>query len=388
MTDNQSVEMELTVDELMKAIKGLTAQELFKVNKVVMAEIEKRAKSLKEKPSRKTGKVPTQFQKPQAWVSFVEEYARTNGWEEFIFSQKKKDGSVIETAIPGGEANEDGEFVIEGTISEKTPKGKKLTGTLPKTLSKIWWSPKEKTGSHPEIYEAFEEQYVPPVETETASESPSETTTSTKRTVEKKTLAEREAEKEAKKAQKEAEKEAKKEAKEAEKAEKAAQKEAQKEAMTALRDAIKSKSAEDLEAAIAAAEDSGIKSDNATLEKAKSMIDAVKAVPKTASTVKIVKTKPAAAPAPAPAAAKPAPAATKTVVKPVAPKPKEEAWVAPPDDGTVLPWTFKGQKYFRNAQDAVWRATDDGDVGDWVGLYDPAANKIDDTVEEPQFDDE
>lgn len=390
-------EAEMSVEDILKAIKSMESADVFKIEKACIAELEKRSKSGKgAKPVSEKKRAAPQLNKPKAWVAYTLNYATAYGWEEFVHSENdKKSGTIEETVIPAGVKNEDDEFVISGSITDKSPKGKKLILKYAMTLSKLWWSPKAKSGTHQEIYEAFEAQYVPPVESETASEAGSE---ESKTTVVRKTAAEREAEKAAKDAAKEAEKEAKKDAKEREKEAKAAAKEAQKEALALLKDAIKSKDKDQLDAAVAAAEEAGVKDDNASLTKAKEMKAALEAVPKSSpAAVKIVKTavpKPAAAAAPV--APKPAPAVEKASPKPAAaavkaaPKPKkeEEKWVAPPDDGTVLPWTFKGKKYFRNAQDAVWEADEKGEIGSWAGLYEPATNQIDDTVEEPQFDEE
>jgi len=67
-----------------------------------------------------------------------------------------------------------------------------------------------------------------------------------------------------------------------------------------------------------------------------------------------------------------------------APK-KVEEWTIP-NDGNVHPWTFKGVKYAVNYERHVWKMTEDEDLGDWVGLYVPEEDRIDETVPEPEYD--
>ena len=54
----------------------------------------------------------------------------------------------------------------------------------------------------------------------------------------------------------------------------------------------------------------------------------------------------------------------------------------------VHPWTYKGKKYLRNFDGETWTVGDDGGVGDWAGLYDAKADKLDSSAPEPVFDDE
>jgi hypothetical protein len=70
-------------------------------------------------------------------------------------------------------------------------------------------------------------------------------------------------------------------------------------------------------------------------------------------------------------------------VKPALKKPVV-AWSCPAD-GAVHPWTYKGMKYLRNSDHQVWREDADGGCGDWCGVYLIDEDRIDDTVEEPDF---
>jgi len=58
------------------------------------------------------------------------------------------------------------------------------------------------------------------------------------------------------------------------------------------------------------------------------------------------------------------------------------------DDGEVHPWDWKGKKLLRNFQNQVWARTDEGEAGDWFGVYDVQTNTIDASAEEPVFEDE
>jgi hypothetical protein len=93
------------------------------------------------------------------------------------------------------------------------------------------------------------------------------------------------------------------------------------------------------------------------------------------------------------AAAKPTPVkATATPVKAAAAKkpaaaPAKEEWTCP-SDGMVHAWPYKGKQYLRNSDNEVWLKGADGGCGEWQGIYLPAEDRIDDSVPEPEFDDE
>lgn len=383
--EEQTVSISIDVDDILAAVKALAADDLFKINAAVMAELKKRSKGLKEKEVSPKKRAAPQLDKSRKWVEFTEKYATAYGWEAFEVQEKKKDGTTIITEVAAGVENADGDWVIADT-------GKKLIRKQAMVLSKLWWSPKAKEGAHPEIYQAFEDQYVPPAVSETASEADSEVSGATKSTVVRKTSAEKLAEAEAKKAAKEeakAQKEAEKEAKK----EKAA---ALKEAMGKLREAIKAKNKSELEEAIAAAQEAGAKEEDKTLQKAIATLEAVEAVP--AKTTKVTITKAVAKPAPAAAAAtkpaqtavKPTPAAAKPLSAPKTKKAVEEvdSWEPPKNPSSVKGWTHKGTNYYRSGRNEVYEVDDNGEMGNWVGLYDPASNSIDTSAPEPEDDDD
>jgi hypothetical protein len=344
----------ITMEEVISSLKTFESAELFKLLKAVATETEKKTKltktTTKATTSKKAGSmpkgaVPPQLKKPRAWVEFTLKNALENGWESFTVLQKKKDketNTITEEQIemPGSTLH-NGAHIYEDSVNEKTPEGRQLIHKEAMSLSK-----QRKESGHPTFAE-FDSSYVD----ETDDDKSDAGSTASKRIVIKKTAAEKEAEAIQKKAAKEAEKEAAKAAKEAEKEAKKAEKEAEKEAAKAAKEAEK---------------------------------DAKKVEKK--PTVK----------APVPAAAVKKAAVASEVVVPI--KKKDEA-VAPkkkpvakieeiPSDGMVHPWTYKAKKYLRNADGETWTVGADGGVGEWAGLYDAKADKLDTSAPEPVFDDE
>jgi hypothetical protein len=90
---------------------------------------------------------------------------------------------------------------------------------------------------------------------------------------------------------------------------------------------------------------------------------------------KMVASSKAATPKPAPAVAK----------KPMVAK--KEAWDVP-DDNQLHPWTFRGKKYLRMYSGEIYESDESNGMGAWAGMWDAKAQKIDDSVEEPTYEDE
>jgi hypothetical protein len=336
-----------TVEEIIDAVKSLETNDLFKMSKAVTAEIERRAKSKggkaaapKKTGSMPKGQVPPQLRKPRAWVGYVLKDAQENGWTSYTVHQARKNKETgekeeEEIEMPGSEQNEDGQHVFEGSINEKTPKGKAFIHKDAMSLSKHYYTAKTKTGSRPDLYEAFEAAYVD--DDDTASQA----STSSDKVVVRITAADKEAEKERKVKEKEAEKERKVKEKEAEKERKAAEKEAEKERKAAEKAAAKGKEAK------------------STVVKA--------------ADVKVAK------------AAEPVPIATpppKAKATPAAPKKKKEEWTCPNDD-MVHEFVYEGKTYLRNFNGQIWEEND-GELGAWAGVWD--GKKIDTDAPEPQFE--
>ena len=368
-TPVEAVEM----DAILATLKTLEAADLFKVMKQALAAAEKRSTGVaprgkaaaKKTGSMPKGVVPPQLRKPRAWVDFTLQHALENGWESFTVFQTKKDketGEKIEEEIemPGSILHE-GAHVYEDSVTEKCPTGKQLIHKDAMSLSKQRWAPKDKKGTHEELYNEFLESYV---EEEAPEADDASTTSSTKKVVVRKTAAEKVAEAEAKKAEKEAEKAEKKAAKEAEKEAKKAEKEAEKEAKKAEKEAEKAAKKAEKEAAKKPASKAPVP--------AAAVKAAVKAPVKAATT---------------PVKAAPAAAVKAPVKKAAVAAPKKEEWTCPAD-GMVHPWPYKGKQYLRNSDNEVWLRGADGGCGEWQGVYLPAEERIDDSVPEPVFDDE
>lgn len=367
VTDSETESVaSVDMDSLVSQLKQLESADLFKVMKQALAEAEKRAKgttgratAAKKAGSMPKGVVPPQLRKPRAWVEFTLKHALENGWEPFTVYQTKKDketGEKMEEEIemPGSILHE-GAHVYADSVTEKNPAGKQLIQKDAMSLSKQRWAPKEKKGTHPELYAEFEASYVDELPADdTASE-----TSSTKKTVVRKTAAEKAAEAEEKKAQKEQEKAEKKAAKEAEKLAKKAEKDAEKEAKKAEKEAEKLAKKAEKEAAKKPA--------------SKSPVPAKVIAPAKAGSVASASTPAAVVKAPVKA-------------KPVA-APKAEEWSCPAD-GMVHPWPYKGKQYLRNSDNEVWLRAADGGLGEWQGIYNAAEDRIDDSAEEPVYEDE
>ena len=374
--------VEVQFECLLASLKQLEICDLIKIMKATVAEMEKRTKgtisrgktvvSLKKAGSMPKGVVPPQLRKPRAWVDFTLQNALENGWDTFTVFQTRKDkitGEKVDEEIdmPCSELYE-GAYVYKGSVTEKCPTGKQLIHKDAMSLSKQRWTPKEKTGTHPELYEEFELTYVEDVVEDDVS-----VTSSTKKTVIRKTVAEKTAEAEAKKAEKEVEKTAKKAEKEVEKAAKKAEKDAEKEAKKAEKEAEKAAKKAEKEAAKKPSIRMAIP------------IAAVKAVASVASVAPVVPVKAvvpvAAIKTVASDASVKAVAGMKARVKAV-----KDEWIAPVD-GMVKRWEFKGKTYLRNSENELWSQAADGGLGEWQGVYIIEEDRIDDSVEEPQYDD-
>ena len=362
------------VEAVLASLKTLETADLFKVLKQALAAAEKRstaaaprgkaAAAAKKAGSMPKGVVPPQLRKPRAWVDFTLHHALENGWESFTVFQTKKDketGEKIDEEIEmSASVLHEGAHVYNGSVTEKTPAGKQLIHKDAMSLSKQRWAPKDKKGTHPELYAEFEASYV-----EEEVDVPEAASVASSKVVVKMTSAEKTAAAEAKKAEKTALAAAKKEAKALETAAKKAEREAEKEAKKAEREAEKAAKKAEKEAA--------------KKPSAKAPVPAAA----------IKKAAPAKVPAKVPASAAVA-APVKAPVKkaPVAAvAPKKEEWSCPAD-GMVHPWPYKGKQYLRNADGEVWLKGADGGCGEWQGVYLAAEGRIDDSVAEPLFEDE
>lgn len=183
----------LTVDEILEQLKDRTAAELFKILKEATKYAEKASKNaaspkkgaalkkaatlkkdsdvpLSPEEAEKAAKRGAQLDKPRAWVTFVGEHARANGWSAFpakVTAKDKVTGEKTESIVemPASE-EQDGKHVF--------PDGKAFNHKHAMSLSKSYWVAKTKEGSRQDLYQAFERQYVAPVRGAAASAASSE----------------------------------------------------------------------------------------------------------------------------------------------------------------------------------------------------------------------
>lgn len=350
------VEVRADLDQLTTQLKELEIGDLFKVLKAALAEAEKKAKSgakvskkahpkvkvAKKAGSMPKGVVPPQLRKNRAWVKFTLMAAQTNGWESFTVHQTKLNKATgvteeEEITMPCSIVHE-GVHVYDGSVNEKKPKGKQFIPKDAMSLSSERWTPKVSAGSNEASYNEFLSSYVDePVEPKEKVE---------KVLIVRKTVAEKEAEKVSKALVTKTEKVQKAEQKEVEKQEMAEQKALAKAAVAAEKLAEKA-------------------------EKQKSVKPAKKEkVEKEVSTPTKVEPKKVASIPQAPMKNKAA---------------KGLVWSCP-SDGLVHPWSFKGLNYLRNYDNEVWRVGVDGGMGDWSGVYLVEEERLDDSVEEPEFE--
>ena len=153
-------ESKISPEEFINAIKGLNLQDLFKIQKVAMTEIEKRSKQKEPKAVKKSGSMPKGEQPPQLrmnceWVSYTLQDGLANGWESFTVSRKKTvDGvKTVEEIEMAESVVHEGSHIYKDSISEKDPNGRQLIHKDAMSLSKH-----RKESGHP-TYEAFMANY-------------------------------------------------------------------------------------------------------------------------------------------------------------------------------------------------------------------------------------
>jgi len=341
------------VECLQQQLKSLELSDLFKVMKATVAEMERKSKAAAKQPrpvtkekeakpkkagSQPKGAVPHQLRENKAWITFTLETAMKTGWESYVMHQSKKNKvtgeKVEEEIVMPCSMEHEGKHVYEGSVTEKKPNGQELTHGHAMSLAAAHWTKKTQTGTHRELYEKFLSNYKD--EPVIQKEKP------VKKEVVRKTAEEKEQEKEAKALKAAEEKEAK------------ALKVAEEKEAKAL-----AKQKEKDEAAAKKAE--------AKEEKQKKPSVVVKE-PSTP-----VKAKAVLLPS-APVKAKKAVASVASV-----------AWTCE-DDGLLHAFPFKGVEYLRNYANEVWRADEDGSMGEWCGVFLVKEDRIDDSVEEPTFE--
>jgi len=171
----------LTAQDILESIKSLSTADLLKVataaTTLAAKNVKKASKSVsaprkkgKKTASTKsdvsqsssdaspvTSKRGAQLVKPREWIVFVGNDARANGWPAFPAKVTTKDKLTgLKTSsmqeMPASEER-DGAHVF--------PDGKAFQHKHAMSLSKVYWTVKSQTGDRKDLYDAFEEQYVP-----------------------------------------------------------------------------------------------------------------------------------------------------------------------------------------------------------------------------------
>lgn len=367
LDEEQELELSVAVEFVLASLNGMSASEMMKIVKAVTSQLDKKIKSEEKKLAKVSQKAskgnprkgyrPPQLRKNVAWVEFVLKDALKNGWPEF----KVPDGDD-EITMPQS-VDSDGAWIYEDSITDETPEGRQIIRKEAMSLSKMY-----KT-SRTDLWQAFEAEFaqIPVPDDEKKSVEPVEE--KPKRVL---TLAEKEAERARLKAEKEAKAAADKAAAKVEK-------QRLKDELKAKQDAIKAKAKADALAAKAALSvpkkavkksTTPVKADNVTVDLAASASSS-----SSSSSTKST---------PLPTVAVMPKLTLKKKVTPAASAVPE--WSCPNDDG-VYPWSFKGRNYLRNFQNEVW-LSNNGSLGEWVGVYSPETKSIDSSVPEPEFDDE
>ncbi len=233
------------------------------------------------------------------------------------------------------------------------PGGKEMILTHAMSLSKQRWAPKAAEGTHEELYNEFLAEFETAAAA-AAAEAPEEEAPEwlVPPTIVRKTAEEKAAEVEAKKVEIEAKKAEKKAEREQAKAEAKAAKEAEKAA---------AKAAKVPKAAVPKAAVKPAPKPIAKAVEVKATGKEEATTPRMESPVKTPARKPATANA------------------------KPAVWSCPAD-GAVHPWAYKGMAYLRNSDNQVWKEDADGGCGDWCGVFLGGEDRIDDSVEEPDFE--
>ena len=160
MSESNESKSKISPEEFINAVKGLDLNDLFKIQKAAMTEIEKRSKQKEPKAVKKSGSMPKGEQPPQLrmnceWVSYTLQDGLANGWESFTVSRKKTvDGvkKVEDIEMPESVVHE-GSHIYKDSISEKDPNGRQLIHKDAMSLSKH-----RKESGHP-TYDIFMANY-------------------------------------------------------------------------------------------------------------------------------------------------------------------------------------------------------------------------------------
>lgn len=144
-------------EQLKAAVLQLETADLFKMEKQILAEIERRTKGATAGP-RVSRPMNEGCQKYQLWCQFVQAHGIKNGWEAFTYAKRCKMDGEMKTVEVDAEAGveHDGQFIHRDTVTKQKPHGETLTLSQAMRLAKQYWSAKEKKGTKPELYQQFE----------------------------------------------------------------------------------------------------------------------------------------------------------------------------------------------------------------------------------------
>jgi hypothetical protein len=371
LDEEQELELSVAVEFVLASLKGMSASEMMKIVKAVTSQLDKKIKSeekilvkVSQKASKgvpRKGYRPPQLRKNVAWVEFVLKDALKNGWPEF----KVPDGDD-EITMPQS-VDSDGAWIYEDSITDDQPDGRQIIRKEAMSLSKMY-----KT-SRQDLWLAFESEFVKIPVPDDEKKSVEAVEEKPKRSL---TLAEKEAERARIKAEKKAVDDAakaeakrlKQEAKTQANAIKEAAKQAAKNAAAAAKGAVS------IPKKAVKKSTAPVKAGAVTISLSSSSSSSSSTPLPTVATMPKLTIKKSATPA---AAAKPATTAAVVVAE----------WSCPDDDG-VYPWAFKGRNYLRNFHNQIWRKTETGELGAWVGVYQTTSKSIDTSQPEPTFSEE
>jgi len=374
------------IEEIIQEICGLPTDLLGRISKQAVDEMGRRAKTSakSKKAPKKTGsmpkgRVPDQLRKPREWVNHVKADAIANGWPSYTMHQTRKNKETgekeeEEIVMPASEQNAEGAHVFEGSITEKLPKGRAFTHKDAMSLSAVYWKVKTQKGDRQDLYEEFDTSYQ-------EDDNVSQASDSSEKVVVRMTAAEKEKQKEEKAAEKEREKERKKQEKLDEK-----ERKKQEKANATGKQEAKSTPVKKVVKVVKAASAAASKAESAEIDADSISLSPVAASASSSSSSSSASS--AAASSKIPEAtpvklAKPA----KPAAKPMAPKKaKKEEWTCP-NDNLVHSWENDGVKLLRNFAGQVWM-DDEGQLGEWVGLWNKEKKFLDTDAPAPEFEDE
>ncbi|NBT26146.1 MAG: hypothetical protein EBT09_06260 [Actinobacteria bacterium] len=144
-------------EQLKAVVLQLETADLFKMEKQILAEIERRTKGATAGP-RVSRPMNEGCQKYQLWCQFVQAHGIKNGWEAFTYAKRCKMDGEMKTVEVDAEAGveHDGQFIHRDTVTKQKPHGETLTLSQAMRLAKQYWSAKEQKGTKPELYQQFE----------------------------------------------------------------------------------------------------------------------------------------------------------------------------------------------------------------------------------------